>query len=128
MPTHPTAVAPPAPTTLTSIQIVVIEDTAAAAADRAAWFTDKDLVGFIAARQFPHPVVAASTVVDESGHPPADLAPYLTRAAGKSLPYLFLVGAKGSPQAGKVAFEGPLPATPADLLKLLKSVTGERGT
>ncbi len=58
-------------------------------------------------------------VVDESGKPPADMAAWLEKAKGKTLPYLLLVG-----QNGQVAWEGSQPTTEAAALELLKKLGG----
>jgi hypothetical protein len=58
-------------------------------------------------------------VVDETGKPPADMAAWLAKAKGKTLPYLLLVG-----ENGQVAWEGSQPATEAAALELLKKYGG----
>lgn len=58
-------------------------------------------------------------VVDENGKPPADMAAWLAKAKGKTLPYLILVG-----ENGIVAWEGTQPATEAAALELLKKYGG----
>jgi hypothetical protein len=60
--------------------------------------------------------------VDGGGKVPADLAPYIQRTNGKKLPVLFIVEDK-QPE-GRLLFEGELPATSNDFLKLLAEKGG----
>lgn len=62
--------------------------------------------------------VADKDVKDATGKPPADLAPYLKRAEGRTLPQVFLVA-----EDGKVLFEGDCPK--GGLVDLLKKHKGE---
>lgn len=66
---------------------------------------------------------AGKNVVDASGKPPADMVPYLTRAAGKPVPQLFLITADG-----KLLYEGPAPTgadAPAAFIALLEKYKGK---
>lgn len=53
-------------------------------------------------------------VIDDDTPVGADLRPYLDRAKGKKLPQLYLVDSKGT-----VCYEGPLPATVAEMKSLV---------
>jgi len=60
--------------------------------------------------------VADPDEVDAAGKTPADLAPWIAKAKTAGLPRLFLLGTKG----GEL-YAGPVPATAAALLNLVKS-------
>lgn len=63
---------------------------------------------------------ADKDVVDQNGQVPSDLSRWLERAKGKPLPYLI-----AADDGGMVIHEGPLPATAADLVALLKRLGGD---
>lgn len=98
--------------------LVVIEETREATAERGAWLSNPEIAAYLKAKGWRHRV-ADRDVLDPQGKPPADLAPYLERAKGKSLPQVYLVD-----QDGVVRIDGPLPATPAELVALLRKVGG----
>lgn len=107
------------PTPLTKLYIAVIEETATPRVDRGAFLTDSDLLNYIKNKDFTYRWVDKD-VVGPDGRPPNSLLPYLNAARGKALPYVVIVG----PNGGIPLFEGPLPATPTDLLITLKKVGG----
>lgn len=109
---------PPVPVPLAKAWVVVIEETADATAKRQAYFADAALNEFLKTKGWKHRI-ADKDVVAPDGKPPADLAPFLKIASGRPLPYLFVVAADGN-----VPFHGALPATPAELLALLKKLGG----
>jgi hypothetical protein len=61
-------------------------------------------------------------VVDGSGKLPADLAPYLTLAAGKTLPYLMIVGKDGTGY-----WKGAMPTTVDGVLKVVADLRKGQG-
>jgi hypothetical protein len=115
-PVPPDPIKPPAP--LAKAWVVVIEETADATAKRGAYFRDPALTAFVQAKGWKVRV-ADKDVRDAAGQQPADLAPYLKAAQGKTLPWLFVVGSDGA-----VAFQGGLPPTPAELVALLRKLGG----
>jgi hypothetical protein len=107
----------PNPGQLTKLYVVVIEDTAAAKAGRAAYFANDALLARIKSKGWVLRV-ESKDVLNAAGQTPPDLVPYLSVSKGKE-PYLFLVNEKGQP-----LFEGSLPDTPAALLSLIQKVGG----
>lgn len=99
--------------------MVVIEETEMAANNRGAFFADKELRDYLATKLNGKPRIADKDVVDSTGQPPKDLAPYLNHAKGKGLPQLYLIAPDGA-----VLYEGNLPKTPAELIALVKKVGG----
>lgn len=97
--------------------VVVVEETSDAATNRGAFFADAGLMAHMKAKGYKWRVMDKD-VKDKDGRVPKDLGGYLDRAAGKKLPYLMVVDADAL-----IHREGPLPATPADLVKLLKEVS-----
>lgn len=63
---------------------------------------------------------AGKNVVDATGKPPADMVPYLIRAAGKPVPQLFLITAEG-----KLLYEGPASNDPDAFVALLSQYKGK---
>lgn len=118
------AVVPPGPSPaplppIAKAWVVVIEETAEAAAGRGAYLADRPLGDYVRAKGWKVRL-ADKDVRDASGQPPRDLAPYLAQAAGKALPLYWVVDA-----AGTVRGHGPLPATPAAFLATLRAIGGE---
>lgn len=117
---EPTPPPPPKPQPVpTRCWLVVVEETAEAAANRGLYFQDKELRGYLSAKGWKLRL-ADKDVVDRSGRPPADLKPWLDRAKGKVLPYAAVVD-----QDGAVRSEGVLPANVADLVKTLRTIGGD---
>jgi len=108
----------PAPYT-GKFSMVVIEETDVAANNRGQFFADKELRDYLATKLVGKPRIADKDVVDASGQPPKDLAPYLNHAKGKGLPQLYLIAPDGT-----VLYEGDLPKTPAELIATVKKVGG----
>jgi len=108
----------PAPYT-GKFSMVVIEETDVAAYNRGQLFADKELRDYLATKLVGKPRIADKDVVDASGQPPKDLAPYLNHAKGKGLPQLYLIAPDGT-----VLYEGNLPKTPAELIATVKKVGG----
>jgi hypothetical protein len=96
--------------------LVVIEETSQAGGSRGAFFRDKDLLNFFLDKSWQFRV-ADKDVVDATGSPPADLKPWLERAKGKQLPWMFLVSDRGD-----LLLDEAIPATPQALLEKLKKV------
>jgi hypothetical protein len=118
-PAPPTPPSPPAPpATLGKAWLVVIEETAQAAAGRGAFLADPSLVAYLQAKGWRQRL-ADKDAVDASGACPADLCGYLAAAKGKKLPYLFVVD-----EHGHARYQGEVPATPAALLALLTKIGG----
>lgn len=99
--------------------MVVIEETEMAANNRGAFFADKELQAYLATKLNGKARIADKDVVDATGQPPKDLAPYLNHAKGKGLPQLYLIAPDGT-----VLYEGNLPKTPAELIATVKKVGG----
>lgn len=116
-PVPPTPPAPPTPPPVPPIAeaagLVIIEDTAQASSARGLLLADPKVTGYIFEHRLKHRIVDISTLVQQGG-PPAELVPYLERAKGKPMPYLFVLDAKGATLAEK-----PCPLTPADFLAAL---------
>jgi hypothetical protein len=98
--------------------VVIIEETADALPERGRWLGDPELRKYVAAKGWRFRVADKDTK-DKEGNTPADLKPYIDRAAGKGYPQVYVVD-----QDGKVRHEGPLPKAPADLLATLKKIGG----
>lgn len=103
---------------ITKAWVVVVEETAEARANRGAFYSDPDLVGYLRSKAWKLRV-ADKDVRDAAGNVPADLAPYLRAAAGKSLPQVWVVD-----QSGTVRFQGALPEKASDLVAVLRKVGG----
>lgn len=116
-PTPPTP--PPAPVAGPAKFVVVIEESATAAATRGELYSDKALIDYYAAQGIKARRVDKD-VVDAAGKPPADVARFLDDAKGKPLPRVYLVGGDG-----KQLYAGNLHDDPADLLKLLQQHAGK---
>lgn len=115
---------PPGPTPgpLAKLVIVVIEETAQASADRAAYINNKELQDRIKAKGHTWKL-ADQDAKDPQGNTPPSLAPYIAEAKKHGLPYLFLVN-RIDDKTGEVRYQGALPKTPAELVKLIEQVGG----
>jgi hypothetical protein len=116
-PPPPTPPPPPPPVAVGKLWLVIVE-TPSGAAGRGKLLADPALQALVKARGHRLRVVDAD-VRGPDGNPPADVAPYLDRAAGKTLPQLFIVT-----EAGAVLFAGALPETGAALAELVKAKGG----
>ncbi len=104
---------PPVPVpTPTAFYGVVIEEQSARTAEQGIVLGSQKVREAFGAGNFR---VEDKDVKDKAGQVPVELAPYLTRAKDKTLPYLMVID-KGT---GKAYWEGPLPATVDALLKVL---------
>jgi hypothetical protein len=99
--------------------VVVVEETADASATRAAFFLDAALSQHLRANHLKWRVADIHTT-DKDGQPPKDLAPYLARAKGQTLPRVYAVT-----ETGEMVFEGAVPATAGELVSLLKKLGGQ---
>lgn len=109
---------PPKPVSEQKLVVVVIEETNAAAQERAKFFNDAALAARITAKG--HKVYALDKdVVGADGKPPASLAGYLAEAAGKKLPWVVIAD-----WTGKKLFSGPVPLDAAAVLKLMMEYGG----
>lgn len=97
--------------------ILIIEETADATPSRGKLVTDPVLFDRIKAKGHVWRI-ADVNVVDASGKPPADLKPYIDRAAGKT-PRLFIVAPDGT-----VLVDEPCPADAVGVLALLTKSGG----
>jgi len=97
--------------------VVVIEETAEATARRGVYLAHRDLAGYVRGKGW-RVRVADKDAVDATGRTPADLAPYVARAKGR-VPYVLVVA-----EEGRLLHEGSLPATPAELLAVLRRIGG----
>lgn len=109
---------PPGPVTPSALFVVVVEETAQAAATRGAFFTDPALSARLKDKGHK-PRVVDKDVKNAAGQTPPDVKPYIDRAAGKTLPVMYLVD-----PTGKVRYEGVVPKTSAEFISLLESVGG----
>ena len=98
--------------------VVVIEETARRTPEQAAVLADAGVARYVREKGW-RVRVADRDARDSRRQAPADLKPYVERARGKRLPYLFVVDAEGHAR-----HEGPLPAGAAGLLEILKKVGG----
>lgn len=112
----PPPIDPPTPNTAAAAFVVVEETANAADYRRGEFFADAALRATIAAANLKYQIVDKD-VLGPDGQPPAHLKNYLAKAAGKALPQLFIVDAKG-----KALFSGDLPPTPAEFVALLKKL------
>lgn len=119
-PTPPDPDPKPKPEPIAKGWLVVVEETADATQARGKFLSDPALASYLKGKGWKVRI-ADQNVVDAQGKPPADLLPYLNRARGRSLPQMYLVD-----QEGAVRIEGSVPATPADLLALLKTAAGDK--
>lgn len=103
--------------------LVVIEETADATSGRAVYWTDAALVQRMKDKGHVRRIADKDVMDGATNRPPADLVPYLERAKGKKLPQLFIV-VKDGQDAGTLVYQGDLPASPAQLIKLLEEVGG----
>ena len=109
---------PPTPVVPQAYYVVVVEETGLAVAERGAFFADAALAARMQEKGHKFRVVDQN-VVGPDGRPPADVARFLSAAAGKTLPRAFLVD-----QKGKAVWSGDLPKTPAALAELLQKYGG----
>lgn len=111
----------PKPVTGRKLAAYVVYESENKSAKWAAFFADKALVERWSAKGHLPPVLSEQNVTEgKTKQPPPKLVPYLNRAKGKALPQLYLIDAV----TGDVAYEGPAPESPAELLKLLDKVGG----
>lgn len=96
---------------------VIVEETADAAGNRAAFFADVELAATIKAQGLKYQTFDKDAASDNLF--PAGLRGYAERAKGKKLPRLFVTDS-----AGKLLFEGDLPASASELAKLLQRFKG----
>ena len=109
------------PVTVRKLATYVVFESADKSAKWSAFFASKELTDRWAAKGHTPPVLADQNVIDgKTKQPPTKLTPYLNRAKGKALPQLYLIDAA----TGDVAYEGPAPESPAELLKILDRVGG----
>lgn len=113
---NPTPPDPP-PVTGKAAAFVIVEETADAAGNRAAFLSDPALSAVIKAQGLKYQTFDQDAAKDRF-FPPA-LKGYADKAKGKKLPCLFVTDA-----AGKLLFEGDLPATGAELAALLAKYKG----
>ncbi len=102
----------------TSLFIVVVEETAVAAAQRGQLFANEALAARVTEKKHKWRVVDKD-VVGEDGKPPADIQRFLEAASGKKLPQLYLVDSNG-----KTRYKGDLPATAKAVLDLVIAYGG----
>jgi hypothetical protein len=95
VPVPPSPGPKPAPTPAALWGFVVVEDTAEAVAGRGAMLTDPALAALMKAKGYRYRVVDRD-VQGPDGSPPADVAPCLNAARGKTLPQVFLIDSKGA--------------------------------
>lgn len=98
--------------------LIIIEETANATTTRAKLLSDIALQTYLKEKAWTVRI-SDQNAVDEFGNVTTDLAPYIERSKGKTLPQMYLVD-----QAGNVRLETSLPASPADVLQVLKKAGG----
>lgn len=98
--------------------LVVVEETAEAAATRGALFADPTLAARIKDKGHRWRIVDKD-VTGADGKPPADVVRFLEAAKGKAMPQVFVVDG-----AGKVLVQTELPTKAGDLVKLLEAWGG----
>ena len=121
-PTPPAPAPKPAPLGPgAKLKAVIVEETEVAAVARSTWFESPELASRWKANGWPPAVILDQNVKDPAtGLPPASAKAYLARAAGKSLPQLYLV----NQSTGDVLYEGPAYQSPAELAKIIDSIMG----
>lgn len=97
------------------LYLLVIEETRDAANDRGVWLGYKPLTDLFARPNY-HWRIVDKDVKDVTGKTPEWLQTYLSHA--DKLPAVFLAN-----QDGRILHSGPLPAGPADLVKIIREVT-----
>jgi len=103
---------------ITSAYVLVIEETAEAAAGRGTFFTDQDVAAWFRANPNWKPRAVDKDIKDPAtGKTPAGFQPWLDKVKGKTLPQILVID-----QDGNVRYQGDMPKTPADLLALLKGI------
>lgn len=100
-------------------RILIVEETAQAAANRGEYLTDPALLDYVREKCSAKIRVVDQDVVGPDGKPPKDLQPWLARAKGKKLPHWYVVGDDGT-----ILAEGDLPPTPQAALDALKKIGG----
>jgi hypothetical protein len=103
--------------------VLVVTETKDQTPEQAAVLGSKAAIDLMAAKSWQWRVVDKD-VVDENGKPPADIGKWITQAktwaaAGNKLPCLLILD-----QQGAVLSQGPLPATEAAYLEVLKKFGG----
>ncbi len=98
--------------------VLIVEETADAAANRAAVFADKGLRDYIAMKAHLWRCVDKD-VVDGKGQTPKDLVPWIEKSKSAGIPRLFITTDKG-----KILYEGNVPTTADGILTQLKKVGG----
>lgn len=122
VPPEPKPPEPPKPVTSQQLVVIVIEESANAAQERAKFFDNPALAARIETNPSGkrHKVYAVDKdVVGPDGKPPASLAGYLNEAAGKKLPWIVIADMKGMK-----LFSGPIPFDAASVLELLVKYGG----
>jgi hypothetical protein len=105
---------PNPPTPHAALLAVVIEDPAARTPAHAQILASAEIAGWLKQHQAQW-IWAPIDAKDPQGNTPAKLKPYIERAAGKPLPQILLLDAKG-----QVQWQSELPSDPASTLKLLE--------
>lgn len=109
----------PGPFAPSKLFILVIEEDENAAKNRGAYFTNTALAQRNKEKGHVPRWVDKDVKGPDKINPPADVAPYILRAKGKSMPQLFLIDTEG-----RVRFAGDLPANPEALLAQIIKVGG----
>jgi len=104
---------PPPPPPVELLQAVVVEESNDRTAQQAQVMLSTRVRAAVGNRFF----VFDDDMADKHGQTPPNVACWIERAKGKSLPYLFLSDAKAEPSA--VAWEGPMPESIEKMLSLI---------
>jgi hypothetical protein len=114
--------AKPPPGKVESVRLVVVSESANQTARKAEFYGDKSLQDYWQARKWDGPWWVDPQAEDPATkQTPAKWKPFVDQAKSLGLAEAVFVVDRTS---GKVLYEGKPPATPADLLKLLKDKTG----
>lgn len=116
--TTPPIVVPPVPVVSgKAAAFVIVEETADATANRAAFFADAGLLATIRSQGLKYQTFDQNAADDRVF--PAGLRGYADRAKGKKLPRVFVTDA-----AGKLLYEGDLPASASEFVTILQRYKG----
>lgn len=104
----------------TSVRLAVVSESSVLTTEKAKFLQDKDLLALFAERKWDGPWWIDPDVIDPAtGTTPAKWKAYVDRAKVLGLPSLFVVDR----ETGTVLYEGKPPATPAELVTILKAKT-----
>jgi hypothetical protein len=112
----------PTPDPVTDIlSIAVVEDPLDSSIDEVSVLADPGWRGYAAANHIFYGIIPPTVVDFRTKQPPPAIAPFLEAAKGQDLPFVVMFFSDGT-----LYWKGHLPATPSDLIELIRKKTGAK--